>query len=78
MCLQVALEAFARGAEAETLAEIDAALGDADAREAAHAVLFGEPSESLFDDYSFTIDTLIWADPNQRRFANRMQSRLAI
>ena len=44
-------------AKAEALAKIDAAHGDADAREAAHAALFGEPSESLFDDYSFTIDT---------------------
>lgn len=64
-CLQVALEALARGAEAETLAEIDTVLGDADAREAAHAALFGEPSESLPDNYSFTIGTSIWADPDR-------------
>nr|MCW1092375.1 hypothetical protein [Streptococcus anginosus] len=64
-CLQVALEALARGAEAETLAEIDTVLGGADAREAAHAALFGEPSESLPDNYSFTIGTSIWADPDR-------------
>lgn len=43
-------------------------LGGADAREAAHAALFGEPSESLPDDYSFTIGTSIWADPDQAPF----------
>lgn len=64
-CLQVALEALARGTEAETLAEIDAVLGGEDAREAAHAALFSEPSESPSDDYSFTIGTSIWDDPDQ-------------
>ena len=59
MCLEVALEALARGAEAKTLAEIDEVLGDADAQEAAHTALFGEPSENLPDDYSFTIGTSI-------------------
>ena len=43
----------------ETLAEIDEVLGDADAREAAHTALFGEPFENLPDDYSFTIGTSI-------------------
>ena len=40
-------------------------LGDADAREAAHTTLFGKPSENLPDDYSFTIGTSIWTNPDQ-------------
>ena len=54
----------------ETLAEIDEVLGDADAREAAHTALFGEPSENLPDDYSFTIGTSIWANPDQAPLLN--------
>ena len=54
MCLEVALEALARGAEAKTLAEIDEVLGDADAREAVRTALFSEPPENELPPISWT------------------------
>ncbi|MDU5357291.1 serpin family protein [Atopobium minutum] len=61
-CLQVALETLARGAEGETLTEIDTVLGGKEGRTAAQSSLFKKPLYYVSDNYRFHIGTSVWAD----------------
>ncbi len=66
-CLYAALEALARGAEGETLSEIESALGGEDARRRACAALFSGDRGQAPDGYRLNIAASVWANRPKAR-----------